>query len=209
MEVRIKVRIDGGDDAGATRHDAGTTTTRGSDKQGRRRGGDAATTGRRMRRKDQSTFSATGLSECSSGKLLLVDCVNEDDHGRFPRVHDRSSIHRSGPGPTGAPGAEVPETRKNSYGDKREADMRNVHQGVHRQGAEQGHGDTTETAKETRRRPPLRRRRTPQDQRKTARKKRYPFSLPAALCLYQGLSRNPGSPMQGEGNQERQSVPKA
>ena len=101
MEVRIKVRIDGGDDAGATRHDAGTTTTRGSDQQGRRRGGDAATTGRRMR-KDQSTFSATGLSECSSGKLLLVDCLNEDDHGRVPRVHDRSSIHRSGPGPTGA-----------------------------------------------------------------------------------------------------------
>ena len=130
MEVRIKVRIDGGDDAGATRHDAGTTTTRGSDKQGRRRGGDAATTGRRMRRKDQSTFSATGLSECSSGKLLLVDCLNEDDHGRVPRVHDRSSIHRSGPGPTGAPGAEVPETRKNSYGAKREADMRNMHQGV-------------------------------------------------------------------------------
>ena len=166
MEVRIKVRIDGGDDAGATRHDAGTTTTRGSDKQGRRRGGDAATTGRRMRRKDQSTFSATGLSECSSGKLLLVDCLSEDDHGRVPRVHDRSSIHRSGPGPTGAPGAEVPETRKNSFGAKREADMRNMHQGVHRQGAEQGHGDTAETAKETRRRPPLRRRRTPQDQRK-------------------------------------------
>ena len=62
----------------------------GSDKQGRRRGGDAATTGRRMRRKDLSTFSATGLSECSSGKLLLVDCLNEDDHGRVPRVHDRS-----------------------------------------------------------------------------------------------------------------------
>ena len=139
MEVRIKVRIDGGDDAGATRHDAGTTTARGSDKQGRRRGGDAATTGRRMRRKDQSTFSATGLSVCSSGKLVLVDCLNEDDHGRVPRVHDRSSIHRSGPGPTGAPGAEVPETRKNSYGAKREADMRNMHQGVHRQGAEQGH----------------------------------------------------------------------
>ena len=96
MEVRIKVRIDGGDDAGATRHDAGTTTTRGSDKQGRRRGGDAATTGRRMRRKDQSTFSATGLS----GKLLLVDCLNEDDHGRVPRVHDRSSI---GSGPNRSP----------------------------------------------------------------------------------------------------------
>ena len=48
MEVRMKMRIDGGDDAGATRHDAGTTTTRGrgSDKQGRRRGDDAATTGR-------------------------------------------------------------------------------------------------------------------------------------------------------------------
>ena len=43
MEVRMKVRMDGGDDAGATRHDAGTTTTtrgRGSDKQGRRRCGD-------------------------------------------------------------------------------------------------------------------------------------------------------------------------
>ena len=116
MEVRIKVRIDGGDDAGATRHDAGTTTTRGSDKQGRRRGGDAATTGRRMRRKDQSTFSATGLSECSSGKLLLVDCLNEDDHGRVPRVHDRSSIHRSGPGPTGAQAQKYPRRGKTATG---------------------------------------------------------------------------------------------
>ena len=51
MEVRMKVRIDGVDDAGATRHsrhDSGTTMTRGrgSDKQGRRCGDDAATTGR-------------------------------------------------------------------------------------------------------------------------------------------------------------------
>ena len=56
----MKVRIDGGDDAGATRHDAGTTTTRGrgsGDKQGWRRGDDAA--------EDERTTTG-GVPKCSA-----------------------------------------------------------------------------------------------------------------------------------------------
>ena len=114
-------------------------------------------------------------------------------------------IHRSGPGPTGAPGAEVPETRKNSYGAKREADMRNMHQGV----IGRVQSKATVTQPKQQRKPEEDPLSEGEEPKKTARKKRHPFSLPAALCLYQGLSRNPGSPMQGEETQERQSVPKA